>query len=47
MITHYVFTGDPQAREKILSGVGYYDEGAALDVADVKTNCVRSRRAIW
>ncbi len=35
-ITAYVFTGDPQAREKILSGVGYYDEGAALDVADVK-----------
>jgi NitT/TauT family transport system substrate-binding protein len=35
-ITVYVFTGDPQAREKILSGVGYYDEGAALDVADVK-----------
>jgi NitT/TauT family transport system substrate-binding protein len=35
-ITIYVFTGDPQAREKILSGVGYYDEGAALDVADVK-----------
>jgi NitT/TauT family transport system substrate-binding protein len=32
----YVFTGDPQARQKILSGVGYYDEGGALDVADVK-----------
>jgi NitT/TauT family transport system substrate-binding protein len=35
-ITVYVFTGDPKAREKILSGIGYYDEGAALDVADVK-----------
>lgn len=35
-ITTYVFTGDPQASEKILNGVGYYDEGAALDVADVK-----------
>ena len=35
-ITAYVFTGDPKAREKILGGVGYYDEGAALDVADVK-----------
>jgi NitT/TauT family transport system substrate-binding protein len=35
-ITVYVFTGDPGAREKILNGVGYYDEGGALDVADVK-----------
>jgi NitT/TauT family transport system substrate-binding protein len=35
-ITVYVFTGDPGAREKILSGVGYYDKDAALDVADVK-----------
>ena len=35
-ISTFVFTGDPQAREKILNGVGYYDEGAALDVADVK-----------
>ena len=35
-ITVYVFTGDPQAHQKILNGVGYYDEGAALDVADVK-----------
>jgi NitT/TauT family transport system substrate-binding protein len=35
-ITVYVFTGDPQAREKILSGVGYYDAGGALDVADIK-----------
>jgi NitT/TauT family transport system substrate-binding protein len=35
-ITVYIFTGDPGAREKILSGVGYYDKGAALDVADVK-----------
>jgi len=35
-ITHYVLIGDANAREKILGGVGYYDEGAALDVADVK-----------
>ncbi len=35
-ITAYVFTGDPRAREKILNGAGYYDAGAALDVADVK-----------
>lgn len=34
-ITRYVFTGDPAARAKILAGVGYYDEGGALDVADV------------
>jgi NitT/TauT family transport system substrate-binding protein len=35
-ITVYVFTGDPHAREKILNGVGYYDPGGALDVADIK-----------
>lgn len=34
-ITRYVFTGDPDARARILAGVGYYDEGGALDVADV------------
>jgi NitT/TauT family transport system substrate-binding protein len=34
-ITKYVFTGDPDARDKILAGIGYYDEGGALDVADV------------
>jgi NitT/TauT family transport system substrate-binding protein len=34
-ITKYVFTGDPNAREKILAGVGYYDDGGALDVEDV------------
>src|SRR6185437_13659462 len=34
-ITKYVFTGDPDARQKILAGVGYYDDGGALDVADV------------
>ena len=34
-ITKYVFTGDPAARDKILAGVGYYDDGGALDVADV------------
>lgn len=35
-IEAYVFTGDPKGREKILSGAGYYDEGGALDVSDVK-----------
>ncbi len=35
LLTKYVFTGDPNARQKILSGVGYYDAGGALDVADV------------
>jgi NitT/TauT family transport system substrate-binding protein len=35
-ITQYVFTGDPQARAKIEAGIGWYDVGAALDVADVR-----------
>jgi NitT/TauT family transport system substrate-binding protein len=35
LLTKYVFTGDPNARQKILSGVGYYDAGGALDVKDV------------
>ncbi|HUB43354.1 MAG TPA: ABC transporter substrate-binding protein [Acetobacteraceae bacterium] len=35
LIQKYVFTGDPHAREKILGGVGYYDAGGALDVADI------------
>jgi NitT/TauT family transport system substrate-binding protein len=35
LLTKYVFTGDPQARRKVLEGVGYYDAGGALDVADV------------
>ena len=35
LIAKYVFTGDPNARDKIIGGVGYYDEGAALDVTDV------------
>lgn len=35
LINKYVFTGDPHAREKILAGVGYYDAGGALDVADL------------
>ena len=36
LITKYVFIGDPDARAKILDGVGYYDAGGALDVADVE-----------
>lgn len=35
IISEYVFRGDPDAREKILAGVGYYDADGALDVADV------------
>ncbi|MEA2741583.1 MAG: NitT/TauT family transport system substrate-binding protein [Acetobacteraceae bacterium] len=35
LLTKYVFTGDPSARQKILQSVGYYDAGGALDVADV------------
>ncbi|HET6184975.1 MAG TPA: ABC transporter substrate-binding protein [Acetobacteraceae bacterium] len=35
LITKYVFTGDPDARQKILEGVGYYPPGGALDVKDV------------
>jgi NitT/TauT family transport system substrate-binding protein len=34
-LTKYVFTGDPDARAKILQGVGYYDANGALDVKDV------------
>ena len=36
LIAKYVFVGDPAARAKILGGVGYYDTGGALDVADVE-----------
>jgi NitT/TauT family transport system substrate-binding protein len=36
LLTKYVFAGDPEARRKILDGVGYYDAGGALDVADVR-----------
>ena len=35
LLTKYVFTGDPDARRKVLEGVGYYDAGGALDVKDV------------
>jgi NitT/TauT family transport system substrate-binding protein len=35
LIAKYVFTGDPDARQKIIDGVGYYDAGGALDVKDV------------
>ena len=34
-IQAFVFTGDPDARRKILDGVGWYDDKAALDVADI------------
>ncbi|HEX4369542.1 MAG TPA: ABC transporter substrate-binding protein [Rhodopila sp.] len=36
LLTKYVFTGDPNARQKILNGVGYYDAGGALDAKDVE-----------
>ena len=35
-IEKYVFAGDPLASAKIKAGVGWYDEGAALDVQDVR-----------
>jgi NitT/TauT family transport system substrate-binding protein len=35
LLEKYVFSGDPNARRKILDGVGYYDPGGALDVKDV------------
>jgi NitT/TauT family transport system substrate-binding protein len=35
LLTKFVFTGDPDARRKILDGVGYYDPNGALDVKDV------------
>ncbi len=35
LITKYVFTGDPKAREKILAGVGYYPLDGTLDTEDV------------
>ena len=35
-IATYVFTGDATGAEKIIDGVGYYDEGGALDVRDVE-----------
>lgn len=34
-IGKYVFTGDPNASGKILDGLGFYDAGGRLDVADV------------
>ena len=34
-IAKYVFTGDPDAAQKIIDGAGYYDAGGRLDVADV------------
>jgi NitT/TauT family transport system substrate-binding protein len=37
MIEKYVFTGDPNADAKIKAGIGWYDAGGALDVADVKS----------
>ncbi len=35
LIEKYVFTGDPDARQKIIDGAGYYDEGGKIDTADV------------
>jgi NitT/TauT family transport system substrate-binding protein len=36
VLEKYVFTGDPNAAEKIKTGIGWYDEGGALDVGDVR-----------
>jgi len=35
-IRKYVFGSDPDGRQKILDGLGWYDDGAALDVDDVR-----------
>lgn len=35
-IRKFVFGSDPNGRQKILDGLGWYDEGAALDVEDVR-----------
>ena len=35
LLSKYVFAGDPNARQKILDGVGYYDADGALDANDV------------
>jgi len=35
-IMKYVFIGDPQGPAKIKAGLGWYDEGGALNVADVR-----------
>ena len=35
-VRKYIFASDPEGPAKIRDGVGWYDEGAALDVADVK-----------
>ncbi len=35
-IRKYVFTSDPEGAQKIRDGIGWYDEGGALDVADVR-----------
>ena len=34
-IRKYVFIADPDAADKILAGIGWYDEGGALDTEDV------------
>ena len=35
-IQKYVYAGDPDAKQKILDGVGYYSRDGALDVNDVE-----------
>ena len=35
LIQKYIYTGDPDGARKIGEGVGYYDDGARLDVQDV------------
>ena len=37
LLQKYVYAGDPDGPRKISEGVGYYDEGARLDVQDVAT----------
>lgn len=35
-VRHFIFASDSEGPSKIRNGVGWYDEGGALDVADVK-----------
>lgn len=35
-IRKFIFASDPEGAAKIREGVGWYDEGAALDVADIR-----------
>ena len=36
-IRTFIFASDADGAQRVRDGVGWYDEGAALDVADVKS----------